>query len=64
MQNLLKVTTKDWLMSADLVRVGGNLTTHKGATENTQEYFPNLLECLLQILYSILVIQTYISKCE
>lgn len=51
-------------MSLGLVRVGGNLTMHKGAMENTQAYFPDLLECLFQIMYIILVIETYISKCE
>lgn len=51
-------------MSLDLVRAGGNLTMHKGPTENTEGYFSDLLECLCQIMYSILVIETYISKCE
>lgn len=46
-------------MSLDLVRVGGNLTMHKGAMENTQGYFPDLLAFLCQIMYSILVIETY-----
>lgn len=50
-------------MSMDLVGIGGKVKMYKGGTENIQEYFPNLLEHLFQILYSILVIQTCISKC-
>jgi len=40
-------------MSVDLVGVGGKLRMYKGATENMQDYFPNILELFSHISVSV-----------